>query len=158
MSRAYLACLPLLFITAVGCTEPESAKPEKPRRSLFSAEGRLPLNPAAEAKCGAPSRNNPLIMEGAPPPPMDYEPEALPPSKGGVVYNAAIARSLALTYINAIYDADLRHDVSPPLRARLERGIWYVSGPPLPKDTIGGEFYLQICQNNGRLLNYLGTQ
>jgi len=159
MSWKPLQCLVLLSMATTGCTPSQPTKPEQEKPALLSKGGRLPLRDGGnDALCGSASENDSMAAEGGPPPPAGFQPTDLPEEEGGVVYNAAVARALALIYINAIFDVDLLPHVHPPLRARLGRGIWYVSGPPIAEGHVGGEFYLQICQSNGRLLKYVATQ
>ncbi|MGE5722793.1 MAG: NTF2 fold immunity protein [Sphingomonadales bacterium] len=45
-----------------------------------------------------------------------------------------------------------------PLKTKLARGVWYIESQGPPTGWLGGAFYIQICQSNGKVLNYFGTQ
>lgn len=77
-----------------------------------------------------------------------------PWAEHGVVSNEELAKQLALPILRSQFGEMTR----TPLQARLERGVWFVEGAPLPPDSVGGNLYIQICQSNGRVLNIYGTQ
>jgi hypothetical protein len=155
-----LILLPALSLLLLGCTASEGPDEKAREPSLLSQHGRMPLMEREQnEQCRGGARVTSAALEGAPPLPAGAQHEKLPEEEeGGIVYNAAVARALAAIYVNALYDTNLPSRNDPPLRARLEHGIWHLSGPPLPADTIGGEFYIQICQSNGRVLSYIATQ
>jgi hypothetical protein len=110
-----------------------------------------------DERCRGSTRVDPYSEPGAPPVPENIRQPDLPQPPGGLIYNDALARRVAFVYLTSIFGHPLAQGVLP-LQARLERGIWYVQGAPAPPDAMGGTLYIQICQSNGRVLSYLGTQ
>ena len=77
-----------------------------------------------------------------------------------MVSSEATAKDLASAYWKAIFaetDAQAEQALRRPLKAELENGVWHVE-TTLPKDALGIQLFVQICQSNGRVLQLTGAQ
>jgi hypothetical protein len=54
-------------------------------------------------------------------------------------------------------DVPVEQVLRRPLTAELRNGVWYVA-TTLPKDALGIQLFVQICQSNGRVLQLTGAQ
>ena len=78
----------------------------------------------------------------------------------GVVSSGGAARDVAKTYWRAMFahtDTPVEQLLRRPLAAELKNGVWYVA-TTIPKDALGIELFIQICQSNGRVLQLTGAQ
>ena len=68
----------------------------------------------------------------------------------GVVSTPRIAKEVAFLYLHQVYPREpLR-----PLSAKLDKGVWYVDGY-FPKGEIGGTAHLEMCQSDGRVVDFM---
>lgn len=72
-----------------------------------------------------------------------------------MVNSAGLAKRIGYDYLESIY----RESGGPrqPMQAVLAQGVWHIRDT-LPEGDIGGEKYIEICQSNGRVLNFFATQ
>jgi len=128
----------LLFVLAVGL----SSTARTAREPRFSNEPSQAFDGNHQDKrCG--DRTHITFPDG----------ETPPPEARGVIDNAGRAKSIAYAYFSSIFGKRM---VRLPLSAKLVNGVWYVQGAEPP--TLGGNLYIELCQSNGSVVNYYGTQ
>ena len=114
---------------------------------LFKAFGKMRNGCAefyyaeAEEKKAPERKPHPKRMAGAK---HNYKPD------GGYVPDAATAIAIAVAVWNPIYGEE-QIDREKPFTARLESGVWTVSGS-LPKGMLGGVAEAEIAKDDGRIL------
>ncbi len=74
----------------------------------------------------------------------------------GVISDERTASAVALAYLRPIYGSDLI-DRQLPLRATLRGGVWIVVGVP-PRNWIGGNAEVALCQRNGTVLRIIHSK
>ena len=117
-------------------------------------EQRVPLQSAQDSRCGEPAKS--IVYSEEEPTELRPWGGELPQRQGGIVYNDKIAKRLGFEHLTAIYGTRSAEG-SLPLSAKLHKGVWYVEGFR-EVGAAGGTLYIQICQSNGQVLNYYGTQ
>jgi hypothetical protein len=76
----------------------------------------------------------------------------------GVVSGPGVARQVATDYFMAVLPDIPVHDLMQrPVETKLQRGVWYVN-TTVPKNAIGIQLFIEICQSNGRVLKLTGAQ
>ena len=78
--------------------------------------------------------------------------------KGGLVPNAEIAIKIAEPVLKCIYGSE-QIEKQKPFSVNLENGIWIIEGYwDREKDMFGGNVYMEIKKENGKILKVIHTK
>ena len=134
---AMLRAAATLALLTTGCSQADrAASPQETERVRVASD--------QDARCRE------AVANGLAPGLFDY----------GVASSARTAKDLARIYWRAMFahsNNPVEQVLRRPLTAELRDGVWHVA-TTVPKDALGVQYFVQICQSNGRVLELTGAQ